>query len=113
VHVTATDDTPRSACRDDPQSADAHRAPLTQVINVHPSRSRSDAGGIGGRLATVLRVGSNPEEPPVSAQSTHVELPHLDCDYNVNIALSFKIGAIAATTVCAIGYVVYLWFAGG
>jgi hypothetical protein len=49
----------------------------------------------------------------VSAQSTHVELPRLDCDYNVNTALSFKTGAIGATTVCAIGYLLYVWFGGG
>ena len=53
------------------------------------------------------------EDPAVSADSTHVALPHLDYHYPVNTALSFKVGATAATTVCAIGYLLYTWFAIG
>lgn len=47
------------------------------------------------------------------AESTPFALPRLDCDYHVNAALSFKFGAIAATTVSAIACLLYTWLGAG
>jgi hypothetical protein len=41
--------------------------------------------------------------------TTHFDLLRLNCGYHENAALSFKFGAISATTVCLIGYLLYNW----
>ena len=47
----------------------------------------------------------------MNAQSTHIELPRMDLGCQMNSVLSFTVGALSATTVCAIGYLLYTWFA--
>lgn len=49
----------------------------------------------------------------MNGQSTHVELPRFDLECRMNSVLSFTVGALSATTVCAIGYLVYSWYYAG
>jgi hypothetical protein len=56
---------------------------------------------------------STPEDPDMNAESTHIELPRMDLGCEMNSVLSFTVGALSATTVCAIGYLLYTWFARG
>lgn len=56
---------------------------------------------------------SSPEDPEMNAQSTHVELPRMDLDCHMNSVLSFTVGALSATAVCAIGYLIYTWYFAG
>ncbi len=46
----------------------------------------------------------------MNAPSTHVELPRFDYGCNMNSVLSFTVGAVSASAVCAVGYLVYTWF---
>lgn len=46
----------------------------------------------------------------MNAQSTRIELPRLDYGCNMNSVLSFTVGALSATAVCAVGYLVYNLF---
>lgn len=45
----------------------------------------------------------------MNAQPTHVELPRMDLGCEMNSVLSFTVGVLSATAVCAIGYLVYNW----
>jgi hypothetical protein len=53
---------------------------------------------------------SSPEDPNMSAESTHVELPRMDWGCQMNSVLSFTVGALSATAICAVGYFLYHWF---
>jgi len=46
----------------------------------------------------------------MNAESTHVELPRWDAGCTMNSVLSFTVGMLSATAVCAIGYLVYNFF---
>ena len=46
----------------------------------------------------------------MNARATYVELPRLDHGCNMNSVLSFTVGALSATAVCAVGYLLYNWF---
>jgi hypothetical protein len=46
----------------------------------------------------------------MNAQTTHFELPRMDLGCQMNSVLSFTVGSLSATAVCAIGYLVYNWF---
>ena len=48
----------------------------------------------------------------MNVQSTHIELPRFDLGCQMNSVWSFTAGALSATTVCAIGYVLYSWYFG-
>jgi hypothetical protein len=47
----------------------------------------------------------------MNTPSTYIELPRMDLDCHMNSVLSFTVGVLSATTVCAIGYLLYTWFA--
>lgn len=48
----------------------------------------------------------------MNARSTHVELPRFDHGCNMNSVLSFTVGAVTASAVCAIGFLIYTLFSG-
>ena len=48
----------------------------------------------------------------MNVESTHVGLPRMELDCHMNSVLSFTVGALSATGVCAIGYFLYNWFYG-
>jgi hypothetical protein len=53
---------------------------------------------------------SNDGDPDMNAQTTtHVPLPRMDYHYGEGSAMSFRAGALIATTLCAFGYLLYNW----
>lgn len=48
----------------------------------------------------------------MNAPSTHVELPRFDYGCTMNSVSSFTIGAITASAVCAVGFLIYQLFWG-
>jgi hypothetical protein len=53
----------------------------------------------------------NDEEPDMNAESTHFPLARMDYGCGEGSAFSFTTGALIATTVCAIGYLIYNYLA--
>jgi len=45
----------------------------------------------------------------MNADTSHVELPRMDMGCQMNSVLSFTVGALSATAICALGYFVYNW----
>ena len=48
----------------------------------------------------------------MNAQTTHVALPRIDYGCTMNSVLSFTVGAVTASAVCAVGFLIYQWFWG-
>ena len=49
----------------------------------------------------------------MNAELTHVHLPRLETGCTVSPSRNFTVGVVSATFVCAIGYVLYVWFFAG